>query len=157
MKIRPSLELQTEQGIRSFYSPHTRCTERGELVCPRTGEITRPPSRTKQSFVQECDINNIIKSFKVTGQIKHINEKAAQGAYLDLPEPIEFQDALHAVKAAQTSFATLPAHTRAQFGNDPAQFLTFISDPSNQEEMIKLGLAIDTRPPPPVAPPPQAD
>lgn len=142
-------------GIRSFYTPHPRVQYTGELVDHRTGEVYTPPSRTKQSFLQECDINNIIKSFKVTGQIRHINEKASQGAYADLPDPIEFQDALHAVKAASASFATLPSQVRARFDNDPGRFLEFMSDPANQDEIIRLGLATDNRPPPPAPPSPE--
>lgn len=143
--------------LRSFYRPHKRVVYTGELVNHRTGEVFTPPSRTKQSFVQECDINNIIKSFKVTGQIRHMNERAAQGVYADLPDPIEFQDALHAVKEAQASFATLPAAVRSRFQNDPQSFLSFMADPANQDEIIKMGLATDTRPPPTPEPPPKAE
>jgi len=146
-----------ENTPRSFYIPHRRVQYTGELVNHETGEVFTPPSRTKQSFLAECDINNIIKAFKVTGQIRHINEKAASGAFIDLPEPQEFQDALHAVKAAHVSFMALPAHTRSRFGNDPAQFLDFMSDPSNQDEIIKMGLGSDNRPPSAPDTPPKAE
>lgn len=148
--------------ILDFYRPHKRSDTwvTGELVNPVTGELFTPPRRTKQEFAAECDINNILKQYKLTGQIRHINEKAAQGAYEDLPDPIEFQDAMNLVLQSEASFATLPAHIRDRFGNDPSQFLTFLSDPANQDEAIKLGLATDKRPPPgppvpaePTAPP----
>lgn len=157
--IRKSLEIKTEPvqtepvKVRSAYHPHKRVRYTGELVNHKTGEVYIPPSRTKQEFVAECDINNIIKSFKLTGQIRHINEKASLGTYADLPDPIDFQDALHAVKAAQASFATLPSHLRSRFANDPQQFLDFMSNPSNQDEIIKLGLATDRRPPSSSEPP----
>ncbi|QXP08616.1 MAG: internal scaffolding protein [Arizlama microvirus] len=147
----PRAELPVE--LHSFYVPHRRVQFMNDLVNPETGEITYPPSMTKQSFLAECDINNIIKAFKVSGQIKHINERAAQGAYADLPDPIEFQEALHQVKQAQASFATLPAHVRSRFDNNPQTFLTFITDPKNQDEIIRLGLATDNRPPASAAPP----
>ena len=133
--------------ILDFYRPHVRSATwyTGELTNYATGEVFIPPRRVKQEFVAECDINNILKQYKLTGQIRHINEKAAQGAYEDLPDPIDFQDALNIVLAGETSFATLPAHVRDRFGNDPAQFLEFLADPANQDEAIKLGLATDTR------------
>lgn len=142
--------------LRHFYRPHLRSSTwyTGQVVNNITGEVTTPPSRTKQSFVGECDINNIIKHFKLTGQIRHINAKASQGAFTDLPPQQDFQEALNTVLAAEDSFASLPAHVRARFQNDPAQFLGFVGDPANQDEMIKLGLAKDNRPPAPSAPPP---
>lgn len=140
-----------------FYRPHTRSATwyTGQLVNHVTGEVFTPPSRTKQEFAQEADINNILKQYKLTGQIQHISAKAALGAYTDLPDPVDFQDSLNMVIQAENSFATLPAHVRARFGNDPTEFLVFMSNPANQDEIIKMGLAKDTRPPPPAeAPPP---
>lgn len=135
----------------SFYYPHDRSDTwwTGELEDPQTGEIYSPPSMTKQSFLAECDINNIIKQFKVTGMIQHMSAQASKGAYLDLPPPTDFQEALNTVLAAEDSFATLPSKIRARFDNDPQEFLVFMADPANQDEIISLGLGTDTRPPPP--------
>lgn len=148
------------EPLRHFYRPHRRSATwyTGLLEDPHTGELVQPVRRVKQSFVPECDINNILKQYKLTGQIRHISNKAAQGAYQDLPDNHDFQDAMNLVLAAQASFATLPSHVRARFLNSPAEFLAFMADPSNQDEMIKLGLATDTRTPePPPAPPPKPD
>lgn len=136
--------------FRSFYRPHLRSAtwSTGEVVDQKTGELVKLPSRTKQSFVGECDINNILKQYKLTGQIRHISSKAALGSYQDLPDPLDFQESMNIVIEAEKSFATLPAHVRARFGNDPVNFLTFMADPANQDEVIKLGLATDNRPPP---------
>jgi len=134
----------------SFYRPHARVYATNEIVNPVTGEVVSPPSMTKQSFAAECDINNIIKHYKISGQLAHISAKAAQGAYTDLPDNIDFQESMNTVLRAQQSFSTLPAHTRARFGNDPEQFLAFMADPANQEEAIRLGLA--TRAPEPATP-----
>lgn len=125
----------------SFYRPHKRVQYTGELVNPVTGEIYKPERRVKQSFVAECDINTILKEYSVTGQLKHISAKAAQGAYMDLPDNLDFQQSLEIVKAAEVAFAGLPSKTRDRFANDPARFLAFMSDPENQAEAIKLGLA----------------
>ena len=103
---------------------------------------------TKQEFVAECDINNIIKQYSATSQLKHISARAAQGQYMDLPDDLDFQTSLEIVRQAQEAFATLPSSTRARFENDPQNFLAFLSDPANQDEAIRLGFATDTRPPP---------
>lgn len=143
----------------SFYRPHDREKTRytGLLLDPATGELKRPPEMTKQSFVAECDINNIIKQYKQTGMVRHISAKAQAGAYLDLPDEVDFQVALNLVNSAEASFATLPAKVRDRFHNSPAEFLQFMSDPNNVEEMIALGLATkapDPAPAPGPAPAP---
>ncbi|QCQ84895.1 DNA pilot protein [Blackfly microvirus SF02] len=132
---------------RSFYAPHDPLDSAFTNSDPVTGEVY--PSMTKQSFVDECDINNILAEYKTSGQLKHINEKAAQGVYADLPNGLDFQESLNTVIRAEESFATLPSAVRARFGNDPEQFLTFMADPANQDEAIKMGLAQDNRPTPP--------
>lgn len=141
----------------SFYRPHDRrkTAYTGELVDHKTGELFSPPSRTKQSFAAECDINNILVQFKQTGVFRHISAKAAQGSYQDLPDPIDFQESLELVLAAERSFETLPSKVRERFQNNPGEFLKFMADPANQDEAIKLGLATDSRPQD--APPPEPD
>lgn len=130
----------TTTPLRGFYQPHDRVTYGNELVNPVTGEITYPPSMTKQEFKKQCDINNIIKEFTLTGQIQHINAAAAQGAYLDLPDSVDYQDHLHAIMRAEDAFASLPAQIRDRFQGDPAKFLAFVQDPANADELIKLGI-----------------
>jgi phage internal scaffolding protein len=145
----------TKTVLRSAYIPHARVVYTGELVNHKTGEVYTPVSRVKQSFVAECDINNILKQYSATGQLKHISAKAQMGAYQDLPDEIDFQSALNLVNEGERAFATLPSKTRDRFGNDPANFLEFMADPQNQDEAIKLGLATkrpETAPKEPQAP-----
>lgn len=139
---------------RTFYRPHARVRYTGELLDPHTGEVTTPPSMTKQSFIAECDINNIIKSFSITGMVNHINQNAAKGAYVDLPDPIDFQEAIHTVEGANAAFMSLPSKIRDRFKSDPLQFLEFISNPANADEARSLGLLNPLPPsPPPTTPP----
>ena len=130
-----------------FYRPHKRVTFDNTKVDLKTGELVEVPSLTKQSFVAECDINNIIKQYSQTGVVKHVSERANQGMYLDLPDELDFQNSLNTVLEAQAAFGSLPSSLRARFENDPGQFLAFLTDPANQDEVIKLGFAADRRPP----------
>lgn len=125
----------------SAYRPHERVQSTGELMDPKTGEIIKPPSRTKQSFRDECDINNILKQYRVSGMLRHVSAKADQGAYQDLPDDMDYQTSINTVMRAQEAFATLPSKIRNQFENDPAKFLTFMADPANEAEVVKMGLA----------------
>lgn len=131
------------------YRPHSKVRFTGELVNHKTGEVFTPPDRTKQSFLEECDINNILKQFKATGQLRHVAAQAATGRYADLPDEVDFQASMNIVLEAESAFASLPARLRNRFHNDPAEFLAFMADPRNAKEMIDLGLATDATPPPP--------
>lgn len=97
------------------------------------------PSLVKQSFKDECDINSIMKKWEKSGVISHAKE--AEGLYGDFSDVKDYQSALDAVIHAQELFDGFPAELRARFQNDPAQFLDFVDNPSNMEEMISLGLA----------------
>ncbi|WNK14187.1 MAG: internal scaffolding protein [Microvirus sp.] len=142
MKLKPSLSPSetTVEVLRSFYRPHAPVKYDGLLLNHKTGEYFVPERRTKQSHVAECDINTIMKQYQRTGQIAHISSRAAQGAYTDLPDEVDFQMALNVVLEGQTAFATLPSKTRDRFGNDPNQFLAFMANPENTEEARKMGL-----------------
>lgn len=95
--------------------------------------------RTKQSFKAECDINAIMARYIKTGVIEHTARYAPQ--YGDFSDVKSYQEALHAVQEADAMFMSLPAQVRAKFDNDAGKFLDFVQDPSNVDEMGKLGLA----------------
>lgn len=100
------------------------------------------PSLTKQSEADACDINKIMGQYEKTGLLPHINHY--QGRYEDLGDSRSYHENLNAVIAAQDAFDSLPASIRTRFGNDPALFLDFVSDPDNREEMEKMGLLPST-------------
>jgi len=115
------------------------------------------PSRAKQSFKDECDINRIMAKYRAQGIILHTNKY--QGRYEDLPSEIDFHSDLNNIMSARDAFDSLPAKIRARFNNDPAEFLGFVQDPANQEEINNLGLGKDlpktTEEPDPVEPDPE--
>lgn len=99
--------------------------------------------RTKQSFAEESNINLIMKKYEKTGMLDHL--AIHEGRYGDFIGGPDYHQALSALRAADEAFLTIPAGVRARFDNDPAKFLTFVQDPDNLDEMIKMGLA---KPPP---------
>lgn len=114
----------------------------------RVSKTFHMPSRTKQSFAKECDINNLMKKYEKDGLIDHVNQH--RGYYGDLPLNIDYQHSLNVILAAERSFASLTGQIRGRFANDPAAFLAFVQDPENRDEMIALGLlAKPTEPDPP--------
>lgn len=124
---------------RSAYFPHKR--------------VQNDPggdSRTKQAFREETDINNILRKHEKGLLLDHLNEHQGQyGNFIDAPD---YHTALNRIHEAEAAFMTIPAEIRAQFNNDPAQFLAFAQDPENIEEMREMGLAPRERSENPVMP-----
>lgn len=137
-----------------WYQPHASYDWTGEVLDPKTGELVKEESMTKQSFKDECDVNNILRQYSPVALAQLMSERAAQGQFADLPSGFEFQDALNLVVEGRQAFESLPSKIRERFSNDPARFLAFMADPENQDEAIKLGLA--TRRPEPAPQEPQA-
>jgi len=103
-----------------------------------TVDFTGEQSRTKQAFKEECDINNIVKKYQKTQAITHTN--SIQGQYGDFSNVNDYHDALNSVMAANDRFMALPSSIRARFSNDPAELIKFVSNESNYDEAIQLGL-----------------
>lgn len=112
--------------------------------------INTEPSKTKQSFKEESDINNIMKKFMERGVLPQMIQKDPK--YGDYAQVGTYQESLNTVLKAQEQFDALPSHLRDRFLNEPAKFLEFTADKNNLEEMYKLGLAIKPEKPEPKAP-----
>jgi len=151
--------LKKLPDVIGFYLPGDRRQDYDGRVADKHGELVYQPSMTKQSFKDECDINNIVRDFTPQGLAALTLQTFQQGTFQDLPDSVDYQQALEIARSAEAAFAQLPAQVRARFDNSAERFLDFMQDPANQDEAIKLGLATDTRPleppKPPPAPPPQ--
>lgn len=114
------------------------------------------PSRTKQSFLAETDVNNIIKRYRVTGLLP---QHQGDPMYADFSKlPSDYQDALNKVLDAEAAFNAVSSDVRSEFNNDPKAFISFCTDPANLDQLREWGLAPKPpAPPAPVAPePPKA-
>lgn len=120
------------QVFRTGYSPHM-------AVQFQTSGL----SRTKQSFKNECDVNNILKNYNKTGILPEGNP----GEYRDL-DGTDYQEYMNTIAGAQSHFNDLSSAIRKRFGNDPSQFLSFVHDDKNIAEAQNLGLLRDDYQPP---------
>lgn len=109
------------------------------------------PSMTKQSFVDECDINQIIDRARNGGSVDHLNARVP--VYADVSNIPDYRSALDVVREADASFMALDAKVRERFANDPGRLLDFLKDPQNYDEGVKLGLLTPKKPVAPVSPP----
>ncbi len=119
------------EGIRSAYREHERVTL-----------DFKEKSRAKQSFKDECDINNIMKKYEKTGLVAHTARY--QGRYEDVTTAVDLHTAMDICASAEEAFMSLPASIRKRFENDAGKFLDFVQDPENLEEVRSMGLG---RPP----------
>lgn len=109
--------------------PHERCVLKFSA-----------PSKTRQEFADECDINNIMRRFGKTGVITHYSPRQPQ--YMDLGDGVpDMMEAMNTFIIAEQAFARLPATVRKEFDNDPSRFVNFALDKENLPKMRDWGLA----------------
>lgn len=106
-------------------------------------------SKAIQSAREDCDINVLVARFGITdGAIPPA--VADPRFYGDFSDVVDFRDALDRTRAAQEHFDALPASIRERFLNDPLRLYEFVSQESNADEAVELGL-LSRRPDPEVA------
>lgn len=109
----------------------------GDAVSDETGLDTGPDSMTQQEFAKECDINEIVRRFGLTGQLPENLRFPVSGDFTGVGD---FHEAMNLVRQAEEEFLRVPAEVRARFQNDPGRLLAFLDDGKNRDEAIKLGL-----------------
>ena len=102
-----------------------------------SGLACEEPSLAQQHFKDECDINNILRQFNVTGMLPASTLSPRYGDFTGIGD---YHTALNRVMAVQDEFEALPAQIRARFDNDPAQLIEFLENSENRSEAEKLGL-----------------
>jgi phage internal scaffolding protein len=102
-----------------------------------SGLACEEPSLAQQHFKDECDINNILRQFNITGLLP---ESPLSPRYGDFSGISDYHTALNRVIAAQDEFDGLPAQIRARFDNDPSKLIEFLENEQNRPEAEKLGL-----------------
>lgn len=102
-----------------------------------TALICEVETRAKQEFKDECDINVIVERFGLTGELPQGVSIPFQA---DFEEVFDYQSALNMLIAAEEAFMQYPADIRARFQNDPEQFVAFVSDEANKDQVKAWGL-----------------
>lgn len=126
-----------------FQTQYTRETN----VRPVT--MNKEPTMTKQSLKDNQDVNKIIKRYEKTGVLGDLMKFEGQFGEVD---SISYHEAMNLVANANSEFEKVPSAIRAKFHNDPGEFIDYATNPENQEQMIKWGLANPLPPLPDDAP-----
>lgn len=109
----------------------------------RVRQFCDEPSRTRQEFKQECDLNHILKKFAKTPEGMEALSKAQGfigGQFFDATDMPDYRSTLDYIRHADEAFMRLPAEIRRRFNNQTAEYLDFVVNPQNQDELVKMGL-----------------
>lgn len=101
-------------------------------------DCTGDPGLTKQSFKDECDINNLMAQYRATGDFTHVARTSPQ--YGDYSNVEDYQTAVNIVKEANQQFLELSAEARLACDNDPNIFMEMVSNPDKRDLCLHLGL-----------------
>ena len=109
-----------------------------DKVSQETALVCKDPSKTRQEFLDDANINVIVERFGIGHELPLNNTPPQTGDFTNIPD---FRGAQDLIRKAQEVFGNLPAKIRAKFDNDPAKYIDWFHDPDNEAEAIRLGLA----------------
>lgn len=140
VKSSPHVRAERVVPLHSAASPFRR-----EVVFDPSGyvdgkKVDYLPSRTRQEFADECDINNILRGYEKNGWPPA--DPSQPPVYLDCTSwSGDFREHCDQMIEASAAFMKLPADARLEFHNDPVEFIAFASDPKHLDQMREWGLA----------------
>ena len=127
-------------NVLSRFSPCTRCYSANNGVVLTVQD---------ESIVNQCDINKLCDNYIRTGEYYPglLARKLRRPVFGEFdPSQQTLSNVLMAQRRALESFDLLSPEIRERFNNDPRKFFEFVTDVNNQDEIIKMGLAVDKRP-----------
>jgi len=125
-----------------FTTPYTHNRERSEFFAT----INNEESMTQQSDKDDADINIIMSRFQKSGQLPQVKLEPLYADFTDTPD---YRTAVEMIQQADEAFSMIPARIRAQFDNNPQEFIAYALNPAkeNREQMAKWGLTQPEQPP----------
>lgn len=105
---------------------------------------------TVQADRKDADINEIVGRFQKSGALPPTLH--GEPFYGDVTGFEGLAEALIKIQEADELFMSFDAKLRERFDNDYVKFVSFLEDPKNLEEAVKLGL-VQPKPVEPPAPP----
>jgi hypothetical protein len=107
--------------------------------CQKAIEDGEEEILVEQSHKDEVDINKIVKRHGVDLIAKTAMLQSNEFQFDDVTGN-DFQEAMFKITKAQTTFDQLPSKLRSKFNNSVAEYLDFVQNPDNRDQMIEMGL-----------------
>jgi hypothetical protein len=98
-------------------TPSKRRLSRGALVFDK-------PSRTKQSFKDQCDVNKLMARYVRTGTIAQV--MSATPRYEDFSNVDDYKTAMDMLRETERNFNQLSPEIRDEFDNNPQELLELV-------------------------------
>lgn len=114
---------------------------RSAMSRDRVQRVPVGESRTKQSFKDECDVNNVVRRYATTGMLSHVSPR--QPTYGDFSVVRSFEEAIELTAQIGDQFAELPSVVRAAADNDPLRFLEMLTNQIGVQTLMDAGLKFD--------------
>lgn len=102
-----------------------------------SGLACEEPTLAQQQFMDESDINNILRQFNITGQLPNAPISPRYGDFTGISD---YKTAMDRIIATEDEFMSLPGELRARFNNNPEELIEFLDNEENRAEAEKLGL-----------------
>lgn len=92
--------------------------------------------RTKQSFIDQTDINKIMVKANRGDTISHMAKHGA--IYGDFSDIDDLLTAYQKLERGNQIFQELPGETRREFNNSSAEFFKFVNNPENAQRLPEV-------------------
>lgn len=93
--------------------------------------------RVEQSHKDEVNINNIIRKHGIDMIAK--TASVTQLQYWDGDPNNDFTEAMNKIAQGTQTFESLPSDIRKQFHNDPTEYMDYVFNPENRDDLIERG------------------
>lgn len=109
--------------------------------CPSSAFHCEGESLTQQHHLESTDINILIQRASANGGFvgDPYSFSKVPPKFDDFSDIPDFQDLCDTVAYGTELFMTLSAKDRESFGNNPAQFFTWLGDPANHQAAVTRG------------------
>lgn len=99
----------------------------------------KTPSMAFQSEKQDTMIESYLRRYRATGFLGDPARKAA-ATFGDFSGLEDYQTIQNKMCAVKEHFEALPSNIRRFFGDEPANFVSFVTNPANFQKAIEMGL-----------------
>lgn len=108
------------------------------VIAAKTPE--KSDGRTQAQYLQECDINHIVNTYKRADDPFPAQRASGVPQYVDLPDATDLHSALNTVAEATSAFNSLPSNIRERYLNDPVKFVAALRDDAEIPFLVDSGV-----------------